>query len=205
MISEEDTDKYLAEALEILKETFDGGDKSALLQAIRYCCWLRRPLPEWLRVAFLAAYDSATGYEIKSWDDAFGRPHPKGAHLRTEKRNLELRPVIIGRVQALRTEMSVDKELFEKIGKDLGISGTIVSDIYYEERSRLSEITDRLNEIIDQVPGIPRKIKNFREDSTVPFWCIRLRPARCRKTQRVYADGFDSTEYNGPGDSAPRL
>src|SRR6266849_4132476 len=136
MISEEDTDKYLAEVLEILKKRLEGGDKWALLYAIRQCLLLKRPLPEWLRLAFLSAYDSATGYEIKSWDDAFGRPHPKGSHLKKEKRNLELRQVIIQRVEALRSEMSVDKGLFEKIGKELGISGTTVSEIYYDERSQ---------------------------------------------------------------------
>jgi hypothetical protein len=144
LISEEDTDKYLAEVLEILKKILEGGDKWALLYAIHQCLLLKRPLPEWLRLAFLGAYDSATGYEIRSWDDAFGRPHLKGSHLKKEKRNFELRQVIIQRVEALRSEMPVDKGLFEKIGKDLGISGTTASEIYYEERSRLKEITELL-------------------------------------------------------------
>jgi hypothetical protein len=38
MISEAETDKYLAEILDILKERFEGGDKSALLYAIYHCC-----------------------------------------------------------------------------------------------------------------------------------------------------------------------
>jgi hypothetical protein len=70
-------DEYLAETLKILKQKLDGGHKAALLMAIRYCCWMRRPLPEWARLAFLQAYDSATGFDIKSWDEVFGRPHPK--------------------------------------------------------------------------------------------------------------------------------
>ena len=53
MISEEDNDRYLAEILEILKERLEGGDKSALLHAIHFCCCLmNRPLPEWLRFAW---------------------------------------------------------------------------------------------------------------------------------------------------------
>jgi hypothetical protein len=141
MISEEDTDKHLAKVLESLEERFEGGEKRALLYAIRCCLHLRRPLPEWLRVAFLDAYDSATGFEIKSWDDAFGRPHPKGMHLEIEKRNLELRPLIIQRVEALRAEKPIDKALFEQIGEELNLGGTTVSDIYYDERSReLEEI-----------------------------------------------------------------
>src|SRR5262245_8948207 len=136
MISEKETDKYLAEVLEILKERFGGGDKSALLSAIHHCSLLKRSLPEWARLGFSNAYESATGYEIKSWDEVFGRPHPKGAHLGTERRNFKLRPIIIERVQALRTEKPVDKALFEMIGKELGISGTTVNEIYYDERCR---------------------------------------------------------------------
>jgi len=158
MISEEDTDKYLAEVLEILKEIFDGGGKWALLYAIRECLLLKRPLPEWLRLAFLDAYEGRTRYEIKSWDDIFGQPHPKSTHVDNAKRKLELREIIVQRVEELRTEMPVDKKLFEKIGKDLGIGGaTTVSKIYYEERRRINEMTDQFNEISDQVLGTSEK------------------------------------------------
>jgi hypothetical protein len=68
-----DDDEYLAEILKILKRKFDGGHKAALLMAIRYCCWMRRPLPEWARLAFLQAYESATGFDIRS----FWPPAPK--------------------------------------------------------------------------------------------------------------------------------
>jgi hypothetical protein len=55
-------------------------------------------------------------------------------HLETEKRNAELRPLIIERVQ--KAERPIDKGLFEEIGRDLKLAGTTVSDIYYDERSR---------------------------------------------------------------------
>jgi hypothetical protein len=158
MISQEDTDKYLAEVLEILKEIFEGGGKWALLDAIYYCLLLERALPEWLRKAFLGAYHSKTAYEIKSWNDAFGQPHPKGTHVDKKKRHFELRHVIVQRVEELQSEIPVDKRLFEKIGKDLGIGGgTTVSKIYYEERRRLDEITHQFNEIRDQVLGTSKK------------------------------------------------
>jgi hypothetical protein len=143
MISEAETDRYLAEILEILKERFEGGEKSALLYAIYHCLLMKRPLPEWLRLAFLHTYEAHGRFEIRSWDDVFDRPLPKGTHLKTEKRNAELRPLIIERVQALKDEESIDKGLFETIGKELGISGTTVSEIYYDERSReLREMVD---------------------------------------------------------------
>src|SRR5215813_3983964 len=119
MISEAETDEYLEECLQILKEKFESGNKTALLYAIYHCLLLRRPLPEWLRLAFLHTYEARARFEIRSWDDVFGRPVPKGMHLETEKRNAELRPLIIERVQALKAERPIDKGLFEEIGRDL--------------------------------------------------------------------------------------
>jgi len=134
MISESETDTYLAEILEILHERFDNGDKSALLYAIYHCLLMKRSLPEWLRLAFLHTYEAHARFEIRSWDEVFGRPVPKGMHLETEKRNAELRPLIIERVQ--KAERPIDKGLFEEIGRDLKLAGTTVSEIYYDERSR---------------------------------------------------------------------
>jgi hypothetical protein len=129
-----DDDEYLAETLKILKRKFDGGRKAALLMAIRSCCWMRRPLPEWARLAFLQAYDSATGFDIKSWDEVFGRPHPKGTHLAKEKKYLAVRSLIWERVRASKAMgKPINKELFEGIGKDLGVAGSVASEIYYDK------------------------------------------------------------------------
>jgi hypothetical protein len=135
MISE---GKYAREYFEkMAKRQFEAGDKWVLLCTLYNCLLLRRPLPEWLRDAFLAAYDSATDYKIKSWDDAFGQPHPKSTHVDAERRKLELRPVIIWRVSMLKAKgAKIEKDLFERVGKEFGISGTATSDIYYSKRSR---------------------------------------------------------------------
>jgi hypothetical protein len=136
MICEEDTEKYVAEYFErMLKRQFEAGDKSVLLFAIHACLESRRPMPEWLRIAFFNACEAAEGFEIKSWDEVFGPPVPKGTHLKTEKRNAALRFLIVKRVQA---EKPIDKGLFDKIGQELNppLSGTTVSEIYYDERSR---------------------------------------------------------------------
>jgi len=76
-------DKNIAEYFEkMMKRSFESGDKSTLLWTIYACLEMRRPIPEWVRVAFLKAYEAAERFEIKSWDDAFGRPVPKGTHNR---------------------------------------------------------------------------------------------------------------------------
>jgi hypothetical protein len=57
--------------------------------------------------------------------------------LKTEKRNAELRFLILERVEALKAEgRPIDKGLFEEVGMGLRISGTTASDIYYDERTR---------------------------------------------------------------------
>jgi hypothetical protein len=133
-------DKNVAEYFEkMLKRQFEAGDKSVLLYAIYGCLELRRPIPEWLRVAFLDAYEAAERFEIRWWDQVFGRPVPKGTHLKTERRNAQLRWTIIARVEALKAEgWKVEKEgLFDQVARDLkikGVKGTTVSEIYYESR-----------------------------------------------------------------------
>jgi hypothetical protein len=133
-----DDDEYIASYLDIAKQKIEGGNKEVLLKTMHECLILKRQLPEWLRLAFLQAYQSAYPYKIKSWDEIFGPPHPKGAHLKTRQKHFELRSPILSRVQELAASgESIDKGLFEKIGEEFGISGTTASTIYYDEGTRL--------------------------------------------------------------------
>jgi hypothetical protein len=134
MISDRETDAHLAEVLESLKQNFEEGDKAALLEAVYRCLLMKRPLPEWLRLAFLDAYEARARFEVTSWDKVFDQPLPKGTRLRTEK----MRRRVIERVWLLKREdpkTAIDGGLFEKIGKDLGISGGAANGLYYDKRS----------------------------------------------------------------------
>ena len=62
-----DGDKYIEDYLEIAKQKFEEGNKAVLLMAMHQCLLLRKPLPEWLRLAFIRAYEFATAFEIRSW------------------------------------------------------------------------------------------------------------------------------------------
>jgi hypothetical protein len=86
-----DDDEYISEYLDIAEQQFESGHKAVLLMALHQCLLLNKPLPEWLRKAFIKAYEYAMGFEAKSWDDVFGRPHPKGAHLETRRQHRDLR------------------------------------------------------------------------------------------------------------------
>ena len=136
MISEADKNTgYYFEKM--LKRSFKAGDKPTLLWTIHACLDLGRPIPEWLRVAFLNAYEAAERFEIRSWDEVFGRPVPKNTHLKTKRRNEQLRWSITRRVETLKAV--VDKGLFEKVARDLkirGVKGTTVSEIYYDKQNR---------------------------------------------------------------------
>jgi len=129
--------KYVAEYYgKMLKREFVAGDKSKLLFAIHACLDLGRPMPEWVRVAFLCAYQAAERFEIRSWDEVFGRPVPKGTHLKPNKRDAALPLIIVEQVEALRAEgRKICKDLFKEIGKEWGISATRASEIYYANRS----------------------------------------------------------------------
>jgi hypothetical protein len=92
-------------------------------------------LPEWLRSEFLKAYEAHARFEIRSWDEVFDSPVPKSTQLEKEK----LRRVVIERVWTLKTEdpkRPIDRGLFEQIGDELGIPGSTIDGLYYDERSR---------------------------------------------------------------------
>ena len=50
-----DDDKYIAEFMEIARQKFEEGNNAVLLKAVHQCCLLKKPLPEWLRLAFIEA------------------------------------------------------------------------------------------------------------------------------------------------------
>lgn len=132
-----DDDRDLAEFLEIAKEEIEGGNKELIFKSMHECLIMGKPLPDWLRVVFVGAYQSAYPYEINSWDEIFGTPHPKGTHLIAKKRHFELSFPIWSRVQELAASgEKIDKGLFEKIGKEFAVSGTTASAIYYDKKTQ---------------------------------------------------------------------
>ena len=111
--------------------------KDSVLRDLYACFLTNKAVPKELSDAFVERYLRGRKGEIRSWDEVFGRPVAKGAHLPTERKRARLRWTIIERVKALKAGgKRIDKDLFEKVGKELKISGTTASDIYYDEQSR---------------------------------------------------------------------
>lgn len=68
-------------------EAFSTGDKSAVLFALYRCLECEVPIPDWVAEAFVAECAKVAGFQVGTWDEAFGRPRPKGTHLATKRKH----------------------------------------------------------------------------------------------------------------------
>lgn len=91
--------------------------------------------PDWLARAYLRGFDAVAGCRVRSWDEAFGTPHPKGANLAAQRRSR------INRVEAVNAfddllqrdpGRPVDKALWEEIGRSIGEGATRAEELYRE-------------------------------------------------------------------------
>jgi hypothetical protein len=153
-MSARDDHNYRARSLKILKDKSEAGYKPAVLMAVYQCVLMRKPLPEWLCQAFIRTYESAAAFEIKSWDEAFGPPQKKGAHLGTRKNYARLRYPVALQVALRAPQERIDTGLFEKIGAALDIKKTKASDIYYKHGGK------ELHEMIEPIVPWLRKMNS---------------------------------------------
>lgn len=120
--------------LEQHRVRYEQGDKSQILYCLNWCMFNRVPIPDWLEQAFLAAYAAVTTYQVKSWDDVFGRYLPKHKRLKKERRNLDmnLSISICNRIhERHKAGAKITKSLFDDVGKEFEIGGTLASELYY--------------------------------------------------------------------------
>ena len=123
-----------ARVLEQFQEAYASGDKFALMNAIRECARCDLLLPEWVATAYLRAIDEILNYRAQSWDEVFGRPIPKGAHIAAlRKRRDKKFAVWLAVIRAVKADpnLPIDTHLFDTIGKRLGLGGTLAQE-YYE-------------------------------------------------------------------------
>jgi hypothetical protein len=119
--------------LEKEKERYEQGDKAQLLYWLNYCITNHKPMPAWLEEAFQKAYHAGQIYEIKSWDEVFGKPPKKGARQAIECRNMKISEPLFYRVRDRYVAGEpMDEGLFDRVGAEFGISGTVAKDLYYE-------------------------------------------------------------------------
>ncbi|MFP3984116.1 MAG: hypothetical protein ACLFV2_10555 [Desulfurivibrionaceae bacterium] len=130
----------LEELRSLYLETKDG---SIILEALYHCCLESLPLPEWCEVGYLAAYRKIRQYSAGSWDEVFGRPHPKGTHLNAKNEKWGNRHKAYLRIcEILHHEPGtpIDQNLFERVGRELGVGGkTKVEEWYYEVKKEMEK------------------------------------------------------------------
>lgn len=116
--------------LGLQKREFEGGDRSGVLKAIAICAEAGLVMPDWLVRAYIDAYRSVTSYEKRSWDDAFGRPHKKGGHLKSLRNSSGLAWSVCRAVIKRSETQPIDDELFSIVGQEFNIGVTATKKHY---------------------------------------------------------------------------
>ena len=73
------------------------------IHGIAECLRSRITPPAWLSYAFLKQFDRVKDAQVRTWDEAFGAPYPKGVHLESIRQSREhgLLRFLIQRLQVL--------------------------------------------------------------------------------------------------------
>ena len=127
----------LTEALvEWCRKQHAGGNPTALLIAVDACLRSGSKVPLWAAQEFCDRIDEWFRFQARTLDEAFGAERPRGKHFDKRRKRERLRPRIVLRVLQLnRQDEPIGGGLFERVGRELGVSASYVSDVYYENDS----------------------------------------------------------------------
>jgi hypothetical protein len=119
--------------LNSFKQRFDDGDKNAVMGCLRYCLSAkpRIAIPAWAADAFNEITLRVYECEIGSWDEAFGRPHPKNTNLTYQRDLYKNRLACHRAVEVARASGEAVDDAFISAGKKLGMSWQTVRAHYY--------------------------------------------------------------------------
>lgn len=127
-------------ALKSYYQEYLKGTKSAILEALNICASQSWPIPIWCAIAFSEALNEVEEYEVKSWDDVFGRPHPSGMHLGAKKQEWGYSLKVFSRIEQIKKKepaTPIDGALFERVGREFGIGGKTLTEEYYYKWKRV--------------------------------------------------------------------
>ena len=107
------------------------GDPMALFTAIFICATHKLPLPDWAVAAFVSGYQKVSGYDAASWDEVFGRPHPKGRKLWATKQESKKMFLVWKRVEELRQQDGrIGEKAWRTVCDEFGIELTLCKRIH---------------------------------------------------------------------------
>ncbi|RFC31110.1 MAG: hypothetical protein DID91_2727704424 [Candidatus Nitrotoga sp. MKT] len=120
--------------LEHLRTRHEQGEKFALMLAIRKCANHDLIMPPWVVAGYIAAFDTILNYRSKDWNEVFGSPIPKGAHLAALRKQRKLEFAVFNEIVRIRKcslDQAIDAGLFESVGKQFNIGKTLAEEYYY--------------------------------------------------------------------------
>jgi hypothetical protein len=150
--------RIAAENIDLYHRRFEAGDGFSLMHAIRECSRHELPLPPWAAAAYIARFDRILTLRESSWDAVFGRPFPKGSHLKSARLRRELRPVVALRVDEIVAAEGcpIDDELFERVGVEFKIGKTLANELYYDAKRIFDSLPPSLEQAIKLLGEAPR-------------------------------------------------
>lgn len=115
------------------------GDKAAILEALAVCALSDLPIPKWCSMAYLNAYRSVRQYRAKSWDDAFGKPHPKNAKIEQRRDKREKSIPVYRRAEEMKLKNPKEswEKIYKKVGAEFGIGLKLTEKYHLEIRAQL--------------------------------------------------------------------
>lgn len=132
---------HALQRLERLKDEFaETGDGFVILAGVRICANHDLIMPEWLSRAFIKQYDKVLTVQVGSWDDAFGRPLPKGKHLTATRKRREMPVRVWMTARQMESEgwSSHNTEFFDELGRRCGVNRSDAQEYYVTGRSIFS-------------------------------------------------------------------
>jgi len=133
---------YAITRLEAERKNYEGGEKMALLAAIRICALHELPLPDWTAKAFIQRYGEVLNCRTGSWDEAFGQPYP-GKHVPDLRQRRELRVMVPMRIKELRSQddpppMNASRKhegVYNQVAREFGVGRTYVTELWKDHKN----------------------------------------------------------------------
>lgn len=124
--------------LDLLHHKFLAGDHWALSEAINECCTAGLPLPDWASDAYREAFARLANLEVASWDNLLGFPdtdrkHVNGKRAAQAREDARKSQDIYKRIKNRAPDESISDNLFDKVGKEFGVSKSTCNRLYYEQ------------------------------------------------------------------------
>lgn len=139
---------------------------SALLEAITVIAKQGLVMPDWMAEKYIGCFQKIQRCEVGSLDKAFEHsPIPPKRLAALRRRNINLPRVSALLVQKIKEDPNrpIGKQLFEEVGKIVGVSATVAEELYYEgiKKHKMQDLRSLKSfGLTPEDWGFPAKTKN---------------------------------------------